>query len=76
MAKSPPKLHESQTNPRASIHRHLKFNRPKKLQQQSSRRTEATKVNSDMDQLYESDGNGHRSKNDINNFAPLYESDD
>ena len=29
-----------------------------------------------MEQLGEFDGNGHRRRNNINNFAPIYESDD
>ena len=33
------------------------------------------KVNAIMEQLDESYGNGHRRKNNINHFAPLYESD-
>ena len=35
---------------------------------------DATKVNPIMEQFYKSDGNGYRSKNNINHFAPLYES--
>ena len=36
---------------------------------------EATKVNDIMEQLGESDRNGHPSKDNINNFATLYASD-
>ena len=51
MAKSPPKRLESQSNWRTSIHRHIKLERPKKLQQQPPHKTEATKVNTIMEQL-------------------------
>ena len=37
---------------------------------------EATKVNTIMEQLKELDGNGHRSKTNINHFVQLLESDD
>ena len=47
----------------------------KKLQQQSSQKTEVSKSNAIMEQLDESDGNRHIRKNNINHFAPLYESD-
>ena len=33
-------------------------------------------VNAIMEKLDKSDGNGYQSKNNINNFSPLYESDD
>ena len=36
---------------------------------------EAKKVNSIMDKLEESDGNGHHRENNIDHLAPLYESD-
>ena len=74
MAKSPPKHLESQFNQITSTHRHVKVKRPKKLQQHSSRKTESMKVHAIMEQLEKSDRNGHRSKNNINNFASLYES--
>ena len=35
---------------------------------------EATNVNTIMEQLDKSDGNGHRRENNINQFIPLYES--
>ena len=37
---------------------------------------EATKVNSIIEQLDESDGNGHRCNTNINKFTPLFESYD
>ena len=37
---------------------------------------EAMKVNSIMEQLEKLDVNGHHRRNNINHFAPLYESDD
>ena len=36
---------------------------------------ETTNVNAIMEQLEKSDGNVYQSKNNINNFIPLYESD-
>ena len=75
MAKSQPKTLESQSNQITSIHRHVKVKIPKKLQQQSFWKTEATKFNAIMDQLEKLGGNGHRRKNNINHFAQLYESD-
>ena len=62
MEKSSPKRLENQYNQITSIHRNIKLKQPNKLQQQSSRRTEATKVNATMEQLDKSDGNGYRSK--------------
>ena len=76
MAKYPHKLLENQSNRRSIIHCHIKLKRPKKLQQQSSQNIEATKVNAIMEKLEKSDGDGCRSKNNINNFAPIYESGD
>ena len=76
IVKPPPKRLESQSNQRTRIHRHVKVEIPKNLQQQSSRKTEAKKVNATMEQLDELDGNGHRMRNNINHFAPLYESYD
>ena len=73
MDKSPPKCLEMQSNQRTSIWRHVKVKRSKKLQQQSSFKTEATKVNTIMEQLDELDGNGHRMRNNINHFESLYE---
>ena len=75
MAKTPPKCLKSQSNPRTSIHRHIKVKRLKNLQQQSSQKTEARKSNNIMEQLDESDGNRQLRENNINQFAPLYESD-
>ena len=49
--------------------------RPKKLQQKSSQKTEATKVNAITKQLDDLDGNGHGRKTNINQFTPLFESD-
>ena len=76
MDKSPPKHLDIQSNQRTSIHQHVKVNRPNKLQQTFPRKTESTKLNAIMEQLDESYINGHYSKNNINHFAPLYESDD
>ena len=44
------------------------------VQQQSSRKTEAMKVNAIMEQLDKSDRNGYWRKNNSNNFESLYES--
>ena len=55
MAKYPPKRLEIPSNQRTSIHRHVNMKRLKKLQQQSSRKTEATKVNAIIEQLDQSD---------------------
>ena len=74
MAKPPPKRLDSQSNQRTRIYRHVRVKRTKKLQQQSSQKTEATEVNAIMDKLDESNGKGHRSKNNINHFSPIYES--
>ena len=76
MAKYPPKRLEIPSNQRTSIHRHVNMKRLKKLQQQSSRKTEATKVNAIIEQLDQSDRKRHRRKNNINQFWSLYESDD
>ena len=75
MAKYPPKHPESQSNRRTSIHHHYKVNIPKKLQQQSYQKTEATKVNAIMEKLDELDGNGHHRKKNINHFTTIYKSD-
>ena len=75
MAKSPLKRHKYQSNWRTSIQRRVKVKRTKKLQNKSSRKAESTKVNAIMEQLGDSDGNEYRSKNNINNFSPLYKSE-
>ena len=74
MAKSLPKSLKIQSNQRTSIRRKVKLERPKKLQQQSSCKMEAKKVKTIMEQLEKSDENVHRSRNNINHFAQLYES--
>ena len=76
MAKYPYKLLWVQSNRRTSIHRRVKVKRPNKIQQQSSHKREATKVNAIMEKLDESDGNWHCRKNNINHLPHLYESDD
>ena len=48
---------------------------PKKLQKQSPRKTEPTKVKAIMEQLYKSDGNIYKSRYNIDHFTPIYESD-
>ena len=73
MAKYPLKILKNQSNQRTSIHCHITVKRPKKIQQQSSRKTEETKVNAIMKQLDKSDGNGYQIKNNNNNFSPLNE---
>ena len=75
MAKSSPKRLENQSNRRNIIHHQGKLNNPKKLQQKSYRKTEATKVNAIMEKLDKSDINRYQIKNNINNFATLYELD-
>ena len=75
MAKYIPKRLESQYNWRTSIQHHVKLKRPNNLQQQSSHKTEATKVNAIMEKLEESDGNLYRKRNNINDYLPHYESE-
>ena len=58
MAKSPPKRLNNKSNQRTSTHRHVKVKCPKKLQQKASWKIETTKVNTIMEQLDKSDGNG------------------
>ena len=72
MAIFPHKLFNNQSNKRARIYLHVKSKHTKKPPQQSSQKTEATKVNAKIDSLDDSDGN-RRNKN-INHFAPLFES--
>ena len=43
--------------------------------QQSTRTTEATKVNANKEQLYDLDGNRHRRNTNINQFSSLFESE-
>ena len=66
MAKYPPKLLDNESNQRTSIHRNAKVERPKKLQKQSSQKTEAKKVNSVIEKLDKSDVNIHGRKTNIN----------
>ena len=75
VAKSPPKCLDNQSKQRFSIHLQVKANYLNKPPQQSSRNTEATKVNAIMEKLDNSDGNRHRSNTNINHFIPLFESD-
>ena len=72
MAKSPNKLLDIQSKQRTSVHLYIKVKIPKNLQQQSSHKTEATKVNAITEQLDELDGNGKHRRNKINHFAPIY----
>ena len=76
MVKSPPKRLYNKSNQRSRIYQQVKAKNPKKLLQQSAWKMEATKVNSIIEQLDESDGNGHRWNTNINNFASLFESED
>ena len=76
MAESSPERLDSQSNRRSRIHGHVKVNIPNNLHQQASRNTEATKFNAIVKQLEESDENGHRRRNNINKFSPLYVLDD
>ena len=75
MSKSLPKRPENQSNLITRIHCQVKVKRTKKLQQQSTQKMETTEVNAIMEKLEKSDGNGYRSKNNINHFTPIYESD-
>ena len=68
MAKYLPKSINNQYNQRTSIQHQDKVKRPKKIQQQSSEKTETTKVNAVIEKLDELDGNGHGSKTNINHF--------
>ena len=74
MAKSPRNFLKSQYTRRTSIRCHVKVKIPKKLQQQSSCKTKATKVNVIMEELDKLDRNRHHRINNINHFSPLYES--
>ena len=74
--KFPPKHLDIQSNKITSIHRHVKVKRPKNIQKKSYRKMEATKLYAIMEQLEKLDVNGHHRRNNINHFAPLYESDD
>ena len=76
MAKYLPKSINNQYNQITSIQHQDKVKRPKNIQQQSSEKTETTKVNAVIEQLDELIGNGHGSKTNINHFSPLFESYD
>ena len=74
MVKYPPKRLANQSNQRTIIHRHAQVKCRKNIQQQSSQKTEATKVNAIMEQLDKLDGNGHRHNTNINKLVPLFKS--
>ena len=74
VAKFTPKCLDNQSNQRTSIHRYVEVKHHKKLQQQSSLKTELIRVDAIMEKLDESNGNGHRRKININHFAPLFKS--
>ena len=70
-----PKRLNNQSNQRSIIHQQVKSKRPKKPPQQSAQKTEATKFNTSMYQLGDLGGNRHGHNTNINNFLPLFESD-
>ena len=73
MAKDPPECLVNKSNQRTSIQCHVKVKLPKNIQQQSYLNIEATKVIAIMEKLNKLNGNGR--KTNINNFAPLFGSD-
>ena len=75
ISKYPPKRPDNGSNQITIICHRVTMKPPKKLQQQPCQKTEVMKVNTIMEQLNEWYGNGHRSKININNFAPLFGSD-
>ena len=62
IAKSPPKLPNNQSNQIIIIHSNVRGKKPRMPQEQSYRKTEATKVSTIMEKLDKWDRNGYQSK--------------
>ena len=72
MYKYPPKRLDNQSNRRTIFRVQVIVKHPKKPRQQSVLNTEATKVNSIMEQLDDLDENGYGRNTNINHFVLLF----